>query len=693
MKFWISLLLVATCTVSGLDKGVAGQATPVGLPRVDARLHTEATTTFEAGAAVVVRNAGDAARSRIVGAAALGGLEVYDLQGKRLQSTAAGEAVAVDVGYDVTFKSNTSKAGGSTVLAVIDSAGNRLRLYTMKDAVLTEVGARQIDLGFAAEGVCLYKNLLDGALHAFIVGDGGEIDHQLIYATADGKLDARQVRRISVPSPLKQCVVSSDGQLYASEETVGIWRFNADPEAYAAPVLIDSPVLGKLDEEVGGLALYDGGDGSRWLLASDLSAGRINAYDRSSDDRYLGSFTVGVPDAAKPMGEPGPLFATSAALGKMFPHGALLVTDEDEANFKLFSIADVAGTLKLSTGKAQDPRASDEPRLAAVTATVETVPVASFGDAADDPAIWADPINPGNSVVITTDKQAGLYVHDMQGKVLQFVPDGKVNNVDLREDFMLGGERIVLVTASNRTDESISIYRLDTATRQLVDVSDGTQPTGLADPYGLCMTRNAEGRTYVFVNGDDTRKRQWELVDAGNGRVRASHVRDMSFESQTEGCVIDDASGMLYVNEEDEALWRLSAGPDGGDSKTVVERIADNHAVLDDFEGVGIYDLGNGHGYLVVSSQGNDSYAVYRREGKQEYLGSFAVVADPLLGIDGISETDGLEVTSRNLGPGFEHGAMVAQDGRNVMPVENQNYKYVPWAAIARALQLEMRGD
>ena len=62
-----------------------------------------------------------------------------------------------------------------------------------------------------------------------------------------------------------------------------------------------------------------------------------------------------------------------------------------------------------------------------------------------------------------------------------------------------------------------------------------------------------------------------------------------------------------------------------------------------------------------------------------------------LLRIDGISETDGLEVTSRNLGPGFKHGAMIAQDGRNVLPVENQNYKYVPWESIAKALKLEMR--
>ena len=82
---------------------------------------------------------------------------------------------------------------------------------------------------------------------------------------------------------------------------------------------------------------------------------------------------------------------------------------------------------------------------------------------------------------------------------------------------------------------------------------------------------------------------------------------------------------------------------------------------------------------------------MYRREGDNAYVGSFAVVADGARGIDGISETDGLDVSSRNLGPGFEHGAMVAQDGRNVLPIENQNYKYVSWDAIARALGLEQR--
>jgi 3-phytase len=33
---------------------------------------------------------------------------------------------------------------------------------------------------------------------------------------------------------------------------------------------------------------------------------------------------------------------------------------------------------------------------------------------------------------------------------------------------------------------------------------------------------------------------------------------------------------------------------------------------------------------------------------------------------------------------------MVAQDGRNVSPPENQNFKLVPWERVAKALGLDL---
>jgi 3-phytase len=666
---------------------LAQDANTTDAPLVAAKLQTRATASKETNAAVLVRDADKSGRSHIVATAALGGLEVYDLTGKRVGTTPSGEVAAVDVAYDVALGNRKA-----TVLAAIDTTTNSLRLFSMKGPRLQEVGARPLPLGFAVEGICLFRNSLDNALYAFIVGDGGEVDQQILFATADGKLDARQMRRINLPSTLKQCAADRRGHVYVSEEGVGVWRFNADPEADVSARIVDAPRLGHLEDESGGVALYDGGD-REWLIASDTAAGRINVYDRSKKDAFLGAFKVAAPGSAEAIAEPGPLFATGTAYPS-FLNGMLLVTDEDGSNYKAVAMEEVAKALNLEIGGKPTQDKSATPKAVAVTALVETPPANSYGDAADDPAIWANPVDPSKSLVVATDKKAGLYLYDMQGKTLQFLADGKMNNVDLREDFELGGKKVVLVTASNRTDDSIAIYTLDTEKRELVNVADGVQPTGLDDPYGVCMYRSPKDqRTYVFINGDDTRKRQWELVAGANGRVRTKLVRDMTFDSQTEGCVADDETGALYVDEEDVALWRMSASADGGDGKTAVQKIADNPAVKNDFEGLGIYDLDDGRGYIVVSSQGNDSYAVYRREGKQEYLGSFAVVADPLRGIDGISETDGLEITSRNLGPGFEHGAMIAQDGRNVMPVENQNYKYVPWESIARALKLEMRGE
>ena len=71
--------------------------------------------------------------------------------------------------------------------------------------------------------------------------------------------------------------------------------------------------------------------------------------------------------------------------------------------------------------------------------------------------------------------------------------------------------------------------------------------------------------------------------------------------------------------------------------------------------------------------------------------GSFSVLADAARGIDGSSETDGLEVLSANLGGPYAGGIFIAQDGRNIAPQEYQNFKLVPWSSIAEALNLETR--
>jgi 3-phytase len=673
-----------TLAVAGLLAGAAAAAqTAPAVPTVDG-VGTSPTQQGGANRAVLIL---DGQSPLIVGTAELAGLELYDTDGKRIGAVPAGEAVGVDVRY------GWPSAGSGATLVAADATTNALRFYRPLNGSLGEVSARPVPLNIAVEGTCLYRSTQDGSLYAFALGDGGEIDQYLLFEPAAGHVDAKLVRRLHVASTVEHCVADdSTGELYVSEQAVGVWRFNAEPETEVAPALIDAVRLGRITEEVSGLALFNGGAGAHWLIASNASGGQLYVYDHSKDDAYVGAVTIASGGAA--VSEPGGLYAVSAPVGS-YGSGALLVADEEAnggSNYKLVAFDKLAAAAGVPAGTPQPLTVEVSPTFPNIRPTVETEAVAHAGDAADDPAIWANSQNPAGSLVVGTDKKGGLHVYDMQGRSRQFVAYGKMNNVDLSSGFRLGGRDLVLVTASDRTRKSIAIYVLDTTAGKLASVADGVQPTGLSDPYGLCMYRSRRaGRTYVFISDPDGLVRQWELVPTRSGKVRAKKVRDIKFGSQTEGCVADDESGILYVAEEDVGLWRVGAEPSASATPTSVDKVASNPKLKDDLEGVGLYDLGGGRGYLVVSSQGNNSYTVYRREGDNAYLGSFSVIADPVRGIDGISETDGLDVSSANLGPGFEAGAMVAQDGRNLLPVENQNFKFVPWSEIAGALKLESR--
>jgi 3-phytase len=664
-----AMALLFACAAQPAPAQVAPAAAPVGA--------TVPTAQGGANAATVLYNRADPARSVIAATGDLGGLELYGLDGRRTGALQGGEVHGVDARDEI--------------LAVLDRQAGRIRLsrFDFATGQASPLDARPLMLGYAGEGLCLHRSARDGSLYAFALGGDGQLDQWLLFPTADGKLDGRIVRRLHLSSEAKYCVSDdASGALYVAQEAVGIWRYDADPEAEALPTLIDAARLGHVAGETAGLAIVNGGPQGDYLIAANAAAGDYNVYDRNQDDRFLGAFRIQAK-GADVVQSPSGLFALRAPVGAGLPAGALLVTDDRKAgaNTQILSWADVAAALTISPGQIAPPAAPG--KLALVQPTMETQPVAGGGDAADDPAIFVHPTDPSRSVIVATDKKAALYVYDLAGKPLQFLPDGKMNNVDLRSGFKLGGKAVTLVTASDRTHKSIALYTLDPDTRMLTNVADGVQATGLSDPYGLCMHQSRRGVTYVFISDPEGLVRQWKLVATPAGKVRAEPVRDLRFDTQTEGCVADDETGRLYVAEEDVALWKLGAEPSAGQARTAVVRLKDNPALKEDLEGVGLYAQKGGKGYLVVSSQGNNSYALFKREGDNAYVGSFAVIADGARGIDGISETDGLDVTSASLGSGLEGGAFVAQDGRNVSPPENQNFKLVPWSAIAAKLGLD----
>src|SRR5262249_31802015 len=158
------------------------------------------------------------------------------------------------------------------------------------------------------------------------------------------------------------------------------------------------------------------------------------------------------------------------------------------------------------SGKRAEAKESVPPSAAAgagalemITATVETDPVPHGGDAADDPAIWVNPNDPAKSTIIGTDKQGGLAVYDLSGKQIQYLADGQMDNVDLRDGFKIGGQTVTIVTASNRKDNSIAIYKINPQTRMLENAEARKIKHGHS-VYGMCMYRSKTGKIYYFGN-------------------------------------------------------------------------------------------------------------------------------------------------------------------------------------------------
>ncbi|MFQ5858180.1 MAG: phytase [Anaerolineae bacterium] len=320
-----------------------------------------------------------------------------------------------------------------------------------------------------------------------------------------------------------------------------------------------------------------------------------------------------------------------------------------------------------------------------IAATVETDPVPHGGDAADDLAIWIHPTDPAQSTIIGTDKRGGLAVYDLTGHQLQYLPDGKMNNVDIRYNFPLGGESVALITAGNRTNNSIAIYKVDPTTRLLENVAAGIIQVGIDEAYGSCMYRSPiTGRYYFIVNDTDGDVEQWELFANHSGKVDATRVRSFSVGSQTEGCVADDEFALLYVGEETVGIWKYGAEPGDETARTQVDQIGPGGHLTGEVEGLTIYHGSDGTGYLIASSQGSNEFVIYRREGNNEYMTTFEIAAGN--GIDGVSGTDGIDVTNFPLGPAFPQGVFIAQDHDNTHPTANQNYKLVPWPPIANAV-------
>lgn len=502
------------------------------------------------------------------------------------------------------------------------------------------------------------------------------------------------LRSFAIGPGIKSCSIDLVSQnIYLADEFAGVWKVNANIESELEKTLI----FHDTDTSIEGVSVLP----STTLNANSSLVGWVSP-DKSGlwlQNQCHAEFVTLMRDEDGATESIEPEFIHLATFENKEGPGISVVVDDDASGW-VYSAelsADSAavyfndGCLAKKDGAAHsDKDIYIQHKVVKVLPSAQTQPVQNFGDAADDPAIWVNPQSPSESRIIGTDKKGALVTYDLSGQQLQSLPIGRVNNVDVGYSIAVANvntdsaEEITdIAVASNRTHNSLSVLEIDSSgnLRHLGEIK-----TTLSDIYGMCLSVN-KGIAHVFANDTSGRFERYELSINQGKAVEGKLSQTFSLPSQPEGCVVDSHTNTAYLGEEAAGIWALDISSTDN-APTFISAITP--PVEADVEGLALFTVDNKK-YLIASSQGNNSYAIYHiQEESPKTLtltGLVEIASDRTKQIDGVSETDGLEATNANLGGAFTEGLWVVQDGRNVMPSQNQNFKLVAGSALKDAIR------
>jgi len=301
----------------------------------------------------------------------------------------------------------------------------------------------------------------------------------------------------------------------------------------------------------------------------------------------------------------------------------------------------------------------------------------------DDPAIWIHPDDPAQSLILGTDKGGSIFVFDLDGKI---IPEktvtgmGRMNNIDVAYGFPLGGEKIDIALATDRNKNQIRAYRLPEMTaidnggieafegeteRRAMGLAIYTRPSDDAF-FAIVSRKFGPSGAYLW---------QYLLEDAGDGTIKATKVRafgEFVGGKEIEAIAVDNELGYVYYSDETAGVHKYHADPDAPDADTELAFFGTD-GFIQDQEGISIYKVNDGTGYILVSDQQANAFRVYPREGEPGDPHNHQLVKVVKVSTN---ESDGSDVTSTVLDERFPSGFFVAMS-------DDQTFHYYSWDDIA----------
>jgi 3-phytase len=304
----------------------------------------------------------------------------------------------------------------------------------------------------------------------------------------------------------------------------------------------------------------------------------------------------------------------------------------------------------------------------------------------DDPAIWINPVDPSQSLVIGTDKdqEGALYVFNLEGKTVDSLVVRNLqrpNNVDVAYGLKMGDKRLDFAVTGERFTSKLRFYSLPYMKEIQpggIEVYVGETGDMYRDLMGVAVYHDpTNDKHYVFAgrkNGptDGSYLWQYEIIP-GDSTLELALVRKFgkySGQKEIEAIAVDNELGYVYYSDEGVGVRKYHADPAKGNDELAL--FATEGFTLD-HEGISIYKLGDKEGYILVSDQEANLFHVFPREGESGNPHSHKLITT--IATSTLS-SDGSEVTSTALPPHYPKGLFVAMS-------DDKTFQFYRWEDLA----------
>ncbi len=346
---------------------------------------------------------------------------------------------------------------------------------------------------------------------------------------------------------------------------------------------------------------------------------------------------------------------------------------------RIVAAAICAGLLFSHCGNKPFPSDNQKP----IAPQIVTEPVANDSD---DPAIWLHPTDRAQSLILGTDKgdPGALYVFGLDGRIIpEKVVHGlkRPNNVDVEYGLMLNGIAIDVAVTTQKYANRIRVHSLPDM-RELdgggLEVFAGESNV---EPMGIALYRRpSDGAVFAILSRkegptDGRYLWQYRLEDDGGGNVKATKVREFGLwlgKGEIEAIAVDDSLGFVYYSDEWYGIRKYHADPEAPEANRELA-VFGTTGFKEDREGISIYQVNDGTGYILVSDQQANTFHFYKREGEPGDPHNHQLVTVLKLSTRG---SDGSEVTNAALNGRFPHGLFIAMS-------EDKTFQLYPWPDLA----------